>query len=193
MRQDRRLLAIGVTVVSISIIGMGVTLWPSLSPQPLEVVIKPDSGAPSAATQARKKEVELRFEQAVAMLHAKQYDYAIKALQRVLTLSPRLAEAHVNMGYALLGKEAYQEAVEFFNTATEIKPMQVNAYYGLAIAYEGVGKLEVALGAMRTFIHLSRADNPYLTKARSALWEWEEVLKQQQDKAATQPPESSPE
>lgn len=183
MRGDRRLFAAGLTVASITLLGLAIALWPAPTPQPLEATADPNSAPQLHAQQAREAELKARFEQAVAMLHAKQYDYAIKALHRVLELAPKLPEAHVNMGYALLGKGEYRAAADFFNTATELRPQQANAYYGLAIAYEGQQELELALGAMRSYIHLSRADDPYLPKARAALWEWEAALKKQKASA----------
>ena len=129
------------------------------------------------AQQYREKQIDERFQQAVAMLHAKQYDFAIKALHRVIELAPKMPEAYVNMGFALIGKESYKAAADFFNSAIEIKPYQANAYWGLAISLEQLGDLEAALGAMRTFIHLSPPNDPFVRKARSALWEWESTLK----------------
>ena len=107
------------------------------------------------------------------MLHAGQHELAVTALHEVLRLAPKMPEAHVNMGYALLGLQRYGAAHDFFITATELRPTQANAYYGLAVALEGLHDLEGALGAMRSFIHLTSADDPYLRKARAALWEWE--------------------
>lgn len=129
------------------------------------------------AKQFRLNQIDERFQQALAMLHAKQYDFAIKALHRVIELEPRMPEAYVNMGFALVGKEDFKAAADFFNAAIELKPYQANAYWGLAISMEQLGDLEVALGAMRTFIHLSPPNDPFLRKARSALWEWESTLK----------------
>lgn len=129
------------------------------------------------AQQYRDKQLDERFQQAVAMLHAKQYDFAIKALHRVIELAPNMPEAYVNMGFALIGKESYKAAADFFNSAIEIKPYQANAYWGLAISLEQQGDLEGALGAMRTFIHLSPPNDPFVRKARSALWEWDSTLK----------------
>jgi len=120
----------------------------------------------------RMAEIDQRFQQAVAMLHARRFDDAAMALHRVILLSPRLAEAYVNMGYAMIGLERYDAARDFFLTATDLRPYQANAYYGLAIAFEQMNDLEGALGAMRTFIHLSPPGDPYVRKARSALWEW---------------------
>lgn len=127
--------------------------------------------------QYRMKQIDERFQQAIAMLHAKQYDFAIKALHRVIELAPQMPEAYVNMGFALIGKENYKAAADFFNSAIELRPYQANAYWGLAISLEQLGDLEGALGAMRTFIHLSPPNDPFVRKARSALWEWESTLK----------------
>lgn len=121
-------------------------------------------------------ELRGRFEQAVVMLHARQYDHAVTALHRVLELAPRLPEAHVNMGYALLGLAQPEAARGFFQAAIELRPQQANAYYGLALAEERRQDWELALGAMRSYLHLSRADDPYRAKARAALWEWEQKL-----------------
>ncbi len=122
-------------------------------------------------------ELQVRFEQAVVMLHARQYEHAITALHRVLELAPRLPEAHVNMGFALLGQQQAAAAEGFFRAAIELRPQQANAYYGLAMAAELRGDYETALGGMRSYLHLARAaDEPMRAKARAALWEWEEKL-----------------
>jgi tetratricopeptide (TPR) repeat protein len=127
--------------------------------------------------QMQQVELKQRFEQGVIMLHAKQYDHAITALHRVLELAPRMPEAHVNMGYALLGLERPEAAAGFFAAAIELKPDQANAYYGLALASEAREDYAMALGAMRSYLHLSPAsDERHRARARSALWEWEEKL-----------------
>ncbi len=122
-------------------------------------------------------EVQVRFDQGVALLHAKQFEYAETALSRVVELAPNLPEGFVNLGFAILEQKRYEEAGELFNTAINLRPEQANAYWGLALALEGLKDLEGALGAMRSYIHLSTIPNdPFLPKARSALWEWEAQL-----------------
>ncbi len=130
----------------------------------------------SHARDQREREVRVRFEQGVAMLHARQYEHAITALQRVLVLQPRLPEAQVNLGFAWLGLRDAAQAQHAFEAAIGWRPAQANAYYGLAMALEQGGDLEAALGAMRSYLHLSRADDPYRARARAALWEWESQL-----------------
>lgn len=126
------------------------------------------------APQAHADEVTLRFNQAVVMLHARQYEHAATALHRVLLLAPRLPEAHVNMGFALLGLQRAAEARAAFDRALAFKPDQANAYYGLALAWEAQGDRAMALGAMRSYVHLARHERPeHLARARAALWEWQ--------------------
>ena len=129
------------------------------------------------ARSAREAEVRRRFDEGVAMLHAKQYGHAITALHRVLELAPQLPEAHVNMGFALLGSGKPKAARDFFEGATALKVDQANAYYGLALAWEADGDLEMAMGAMRSYLHLARSESDdHLRRARAALWEWEARL-----------------
>jgi len=142
-----------------------------------EPMVDPRDKPLQHARQAREKIISERFEQAVVMLHAKKYEYAVTALHRVLELNPRLPEAHVNMGFALIGLQRYKEARSFFESAIDLRPYQRNAYWGLAVALENLGDLHGALGAMRSYIHLSPPDDAYVRKARAALWEWQDRLK----------------
>ena len=71
------------------------------------------------------------------------------------------------------GRERYGAARDFFDGAIALRREQVNAYYGLAVALDGLHDRPGAIGAMRTFVHLSDPDDPYLRKAQAALWEWE--------------------
>lgn len=124
-------------------------------------------------------EVAQRFQQGVLMLHAKRPEEALTAFHRVIELAPEMPEAHVNMGYALLDLHRYEAARDFFESATVIRPNQVNAYYGLAEALEGLDDIPAALGAMRTYVHLAPAGSPYRRKAEAAVWEWEERLQKE--------------
>jgi Flp pilus assembly protein TadD len=131
------------------------------------------AAAPVAASP-HDAEVRRRFDQAVVMLHARQYEHAAVALHRVLRLAPTLAEAHVNMGYALLGLKRAREARDFFEGALALAPAQANAYFGLALAWEASGDVAMATGAMRSYLHLASNERPeHLRRARAALWEWE--------------------
>lgn len=133
------------------------------SPEP------PATPASAAAAEARQ-----RFDQAVVMLHAHQYEHAAVALQRVLVLAPDLPEAEVNLGFALLGLQRPGQARRHFEAAIDLRADQANAYYGLALAHEAEGDLALATGAMRSYLHLARDERPeHLRRARAALWEWD--------------------
>jgi tetratricopeptide (TPR) repeat protein len=80
------------------------------------------------------------------------------------------------MGFALLGLDEFEAARSFFDTATNLRPGQSNAYYGLAVAHEGLGELRQAVAAMRAYIHVADNDEQYRRKAEAAIWEWEAEL-----------------
>ncbi|MEJ2565969.1 MAG: tetratricopeptide repeat protein [Gammaproteobacteria bacterium] len=185
VQHTERVTATTSVMLLLAIIGLLVTLsrspeLASLEPQSKVAAIDPALHPRAHATAAREKEIAKRFQEAVMMLHAKQYDYAITALHRVIELSPRMPEAYVNMGFALLGLKKYKAAGDFFNAAINLRPYQANAYWGLAVSLEGRNDLEGALGAMRTYIHLAPSDpksRDYVRRARSAIWEWDTRLK----------------
>ena len=141
-----------------------------------ETTSEQQPAVPLSAEEKRIAEITTRFEQGVVMLHAKEFEHAATAFHRVMELSPRMPEVYVNMGYAKLGQALPHEALLFFETATRLKPEQANAYWGMAVALESSGDLAGALGAMRTFLHLSPGNDNFARRARSALWEWEETL-----------------
>ncbi|VAX15305.1 hypothetical protein MNBD_NITROSPINAE01-990 [hydrothermal vent metagenome] len=130
----------------------------------------------SHSGKATKKEVDVRFKQAVVMLHAKKYQHAITALDRVLQLEPEMPEAYVNLGFAFLGLEMDEQALGAFTKATDLRPRQMNAYYGMALAYGKLGNIRAAAGAMSTYAHLAKPDDPYKAKAANLLKEWESIL-----------------
>jgi tetratricopeptide (TPR) repeat protein len=160
--RDVRLLGAAITVGIVALGGAGLALIPEA----------PESAAARGEGPAHAAQVDLAFRQGVVMLHAKQYEHALTAFHRVLKFAPEMPEAHANMGYALVGLGRHREARGFFEGAIALRPGQVNAYYGLALAAEGLGDLEVARGAMRTYVHLAPAGDPHRRKAESALWEW---------------------
>ena len=170
-RTDIRMRSLLLTVVLISIVAVLVQQIPDRA----QVVITPEPAFDESqhVQQQKHNEVAVRFEQAVVMLHAQQYDYAIAALHRVLEMAPTMPEAHVNMGYALLGSNNPQAAHDFFQSAIALRPTQANAYWGLAVALEALCDIEGALGAMRTFVHLAEPENIFMTRAKAAVWEWE--------------------
>lgn len=171
---------VGVIAISIVLLTQHLEISKPITAQSPSINLFPQESGQLQQTaqqdEVPQSELEMRFQQAVVMLHAGEYEHAVTALHRVLELSPRMPEAYANMGFALIGLERYKAARDFFQTATDIRPYQGNAYWGLAISLEKLGDLEGALGAMRTYIHLAQPDDHYVRRARSALWEWETAL-----------------
>jgi tetratricopeptide (TPR) repeat protein len=125
------------------------------------------------AQAAIRDEVAARFQQGVAMLHAKQPEYAAKAFHRVLELAPTMPEAHVNLGFALIGKGEARAARDFFRSAIALRPRMANAWYGRALASDALGDRTAAVADMRAYLHLASADDPFRRRAAAAVWEWE--------------------
>jgi len=169
-RRDVRLRALWITGALVIAGGM-VIAW---LPDKMHTSVA--NGSPEVraahAQEKRSSEIKQRFEQGVAMLNDKEYEQALKAFHRVLELSPTMPEAHVNAGFALIGLKSYAVARDFFEGAIALRKNQLNAYYGLAEALEGMNDLPGALGAMRTYLHLSPSDDPYRGKAEMAVREW---------------------
>ena len=161
-RMDRRTTGFLLTCALVLAGGLGVaTLSPMHDPEPV----------------AAASETQRHFDAAVLLLHARRFDEAQVLLRRVIELSPSLPEAHTNLGFALLGLRQASAAREAFERAIALRPAQANAYYGLALAQESLGDLELALGAMRSYLHLGqRESEDHQRRARAALWEWETQL-----------------
>ena len=173
-RGDVRLRALGLTLALVGVLGV-LLATVSADSQGMQVAA-PQATAASEQDHARKMrlaEVDRRFSSGVVLLSGRNFDLAANEFQRVLELAPKMPEAHVNMGFALLGTQRYAAAKDFFTTAIDLNTRQLNAYYGLALALEGLHDLPGARGAMRSYIHLARADDPYVTRANAAIWEWD--------------------
>lgn len=155
-RRDQRFLGLVVTVLAVLVGGL---------------VLRPSEPAGAAGTA-----LQPRFDAAVALLQARRFDAAVTAWRELAAAAPQLPEAQVNLGFALLGAGRAAEARTAFDRATALRPAQANAYYGLALAHEASGDLAVATGAMRSYLHLAKHEDPkHLARARAALWEWEQA------------------
>lgn len=151
----------------------------------------PQADPKGHASQMRKAEIDRRFAKGVVLLNARQYEESATEFHRVLELAPQMPEAHVNMGFSLIGQQRYAIAKDFFDTAIELNRNQINAYYGLAEALEGLNDLPGALGAMRSFQHLNKTDNAFAAKANAAIWEWEAAVEKMRAESRSAPSSAS--
>jgi len=157
------------TVMAIGVVSQMLEQIPSSNP-------RADHSGAAAVVPSTEDELKQRFLNGALLLQSKRYSDAVAVFHVILQEHPRLPEAHVNMGYALLGLGKMRAALDFFQGALALNPYQTNAYFGLAVALESEGDLETALGAMRSFVHMSPDTDPWLPRARSAIWEWEAEL-----------------
>lgn len=109
----------------------------------------------------------------------KRYDEALATLAQAIQRKPQFPEAYTAGGFALLGKKLPDNARTAFLRAINMNPGLADAYFGLGFALEALGDSEAALGAMRSYIHLTPVKDPYnktVVTARSAIWEMESRL-----------------
>jgi thiol-disulfide isomerase/thioredoxin len=97
---------------------------------------------------------------------------AMLAFKEAARLRPASSQAHVNLGFALVEMQSFDEALDEFSLALENNSGQFNAYYGIAEALEGKGELGQAAGAMKTYLYFAPASDPFRRRAEAALWEW---------------------
>ena len=190
-RRDVRLQAVIVTLALTMFTGVLIAYWPNELGTATSGTASGDLAAHAAGK--RKEEVARKFAEGVELLNARQYQAAASALHRVMELAPEMPEAHVNMGFAMIGLQKHAIARDFFEAALNLRTTQMNAYYGLAIALEAMGDIEGAIGAMRTYTHRSDPNDPFVRKANAAIWEWEAQVaktRQAQPQAAAAIPES---
>ena len=147
----------------------------------------PPAAAPPRPAPARATDdpVQHAFGHGVTLLQQGDHAAAAEVFHGLVAERPDLPEAHVNLGFALLGAGRAEAARIAFHNAIDLRPTQVNAYWGLAVTLEALGDLPGAMGAMRSYVHLTDADDPHVRRARSALWEWEEALARQRAAAAS--------
>ncbi len=175
-RQDVRLKTVMLTLVLISTVALIVNFWPGADNQQ----ILDDAALPADS------QITTQFNSAVNALRERRHWQAIEGFRAVLDEAPTMPEAYVNIGFAHLELKQFGLAKQAFNTALELRADQINAYWGLAVSHEGFCEIPAAIGAMRTFAHLAKQDNPYLKKANSALWEWDQLKQAAQLRDDTQ-------
>ena len=164
---DVRLRAVLLTVFLVVIIAAVVQFWPASTPSTTATI--------PAEVTTNDSQLKQHFDWAVTQLRSGHYQQAINGFRAVLEQSPAMPEAYINTGFAHIELQQYEHALASFQTAIDLRPTQVNAYWGLAVSLEGLCDIAGAMGAMRTYIHLAPADDPFLVKANAALWEWEQM------------------
>ena len=162
---DVRIRAVVLTLFLVVTIATVVRFWPE---QPASTSVRPP-----VTVVAANEQLQRHFDWATKQLRTGHFEQAINGFRAVLEQAPNMPEAHLNKGFAHIELKQYEQALHAFQTAIDLRPGQVNAYWGLAVSLEGLCDIAGAIGAMRTYVHLAEPDNRFLVKANAALWEWE--------------------
>ncbi|MBX9634885.1 MAG: tetratricopeptide repeat protein [Magnetospirillum sp.] len=131
------------------------------------------------------------FEEGVGFMREGRVHEAVVVFEAARKRQPKVPEVSVNLGFAHLAAKNFPAAEREFEQALIVSPQQANAYYGLALALEQQGDVELALGAMRTFLHLEKTETPFTRKGSAAIWEWEEELRVKREGTPTEIPPGS--
>ena len=136
---------------------------------------------------SKNNQLDRTFTTAVRHMQQGEYEQAVNLWHQILLNNAAIPEVKVNMGFSLFELGRYETARDFFIAAMQQNAFQANAYYGLAITSEKMGDLEGAMGAMKSYIHLAqnKEDQPFIRKARSAVWEWESQLQSKRSKESS--------
>src|SRR5208283_2770579 len=79
--------------------------------------------------------------------------------RKALEIKPDYAEAHCNLGLALVGRGQVDEATSHFRKAVEIDPNFAEAHCNLAVALTGRGQVDEAIGHYEKALSSASARN----------------------------------
>ncbi len=103
-----------------------------------------ETSAPKLPVQ-QKKTARQWFEEGSACDAARGCsDKAIEAYKQSIHLDENLTDAHVNLGFAYLEKEEYEEALKCFSKVAELESENPESYNNLGYVYEKMDRLGAA-------------------------------------------------
>ena len=172
---DVRIRAVLLTLLLVVLVAAAVQFWPASTPSTTAVAPTEPVLHDSQSGNAIDSQLKRHFDWAATQLRTGHYQNAINGFRAVLEQAPAMPEAYINTGFAHIELQQFEQALQAFQTAIDLRPGQVNAYWGLAVSLEGLCDIPGAMGAMRTYVHLAEPDDPYLVRANAALWEWEQI------------------
>ena len=129
----------------------------SIDERELNFTLRPGGGAGAgggAISDADRKKIEAErtavktaFESGVALSNEGKYDEAVAKFTEVLAKMPKCTECHSNIGAVYMKKKDYVQAEASYKKALEVDPNAVEAYMGLANAYNAQRKFDLATEA----------------------------------------------
>lgn len=123
---------------------------------------------PDAVKSDQEKEAQEWFEKGNAYGGNKDFDKAIEAYGKAISLNPKYSEAYFIRGYVYADKEQYEAAIRDYSKVIELTPSSSVAYNNRAHAYRPLGQYDKAIADCNKAIEL---DNtyllPYFNRARA--------------------------
>ncbi|MBS2000150.1 MAG: tetratricopeptide repeat protein [Cyanobacteria bacterium SZAS LIN-5] len=116
------------------------------------------------------------YNDGVALVQAHDLQNAESKFRDAISISPKFADAHSNLGTVLVQQGKYDDAMAELQKATQLKPTSPPAWGTLATCYQSLGRTEDAIAAFKTFLQLS-PDAPEAAQVRSGIAMLENELK----------------
>jgi len=89
-----------------------------------------------------------------------EYDKALSAYRRSISISPAMASTYVNLGLAYAAKGNYKQAVRYYKTALDIGPDHPGAHNNLAVVYYFLKDYDTALHYYKKSLELGYKPHP---------------------------------
>jgi Flp pilus assembly protein TadD len=114
-------------------------------------------------------------------------DEAVAHYEAAVRGDPAFAEAHANLGAALLGQGRVEMAIEHERAATQLEPTLVPAWVHLGRALAAKGRKQEAAVAFKAALQLTRHD-PQGVQAARQIQEWLDLLENDPSSTSKPPP-----
>lgn len=112
--------------------------------------------------------------------------WTLEAYQQAIALDPSNPQLRLDLGGIFYGAKNYEQAVNFYTQAVQLKQDWPNAYYNLAVAYRDAKQPALALQAMRVVVELLDPASPDYQQAQDELEELKEAAAQAEAEQAEQ-------
>lgn len=112
-----------------------------------EIMIRVGPAGPSPEVAAKAAKLQKAFDDGVALSKTGDFDGSIAKFNEAIAEAPNCHDCYYNIGFAHANKKEWDKAELAYKKATEIKPEYVEAWNGLANAYNAQKKLDQALEA----------------------------------------------